>query len=107
MNTLLFAHAGETHQTAAEAAQHANTGVVLSTPLLFWLGLLLIPSVLILIMHTLKLRLSTKLLAVSVFLIIFSVVSYQHPGPYSVIALSLGFGIVFLLSILGLSAEES
>lgn len=106
MNISLFAHAGEKHQTTAEAAQHASTGVVLSTPLLFWLALILIPSALLLGMHLLKFKLTTKLLALSTFLIVFSVVSYQHPGAYSVIALSVGFGIVFLLSIVGLSANE-
>lgn len=102
----LLAHAGETHETATEAAQHASGGITLSAALLFWLGLLLIPSVLMIAMHLLKCKITTKLLVLSVFLIIFSVVSYQHPGAYSVIALSVGFGIVFLLSIAGLSAES-
>ncbi len=102
----LLAHAGETHQTATEAAQHASGGLTISTPLLFWLAIIVIPSVLVLVMHIFKLRLTTKLLALSIFLIVFSVVSYQHPGAYSVIALSVGFAIVFLLSIAGLSAKE-
>lgn len=102
----LLAHAGETHETAAEAAKHASNGITISTSLIFWLGLLLIPSAFLMIMHVLKCKLTIKLLALSVFLIVFSVVSYQHPGAYSVISLSLGFGIVFLLSIAGLSAES-
>jgi hypothetical protein len=105
MNIALFAHAGENHQTAAEAAQHASGGVTLSTPVLFWLALILIPLILLIGMHLLKFKLTTKLLVLSTFLIIYSVVSYQHPGVYSVLALTTGFSIVFLLSIAGLSAD--
>lgn len=102
----LFAHAGEHHETTAEAVNHASTGIVIGTTELFWLALLLVPSVLLLVLHAMKCKLTTKLLVLSVFLITFSVVSYQHPGPYSVIALAVGFGIVFLLSIAGLSAQD-
>jgi hypothetical protein len=102
----LFAHAGETHETAAEAAQHASTGIVIGTTQLFWLTLILVPSILLLILHVMKCKITTKLLLLSVFLILFSIVSYQHPGAYSVIALAVGFGIVFLLSIAGISSSE-
>lgn len=102
----LLAHAGEHHETTAEAARHAASGITLSTPLLFWLALIIIPLVLLLAMHALKLKLTTKLLVVSVFLIVFSVVSYQEPGVYSIIALSTGFGIVLLQTLAGLSAKE-
>lgn len=105
MINFLLAHAGEHHETAAEAAQHASE-VSVAPATIFWLVLLVAPLFLFLGLHALKLQLATKLLIVSTFLIGYSVVSYQHPGIYSAIALTVGFGIVFVTSLAGLSAPE-
>lgn len=102
-----FAHAGEHHETTAEAAQHAvNSGVTISTPVLFWLALMIVPIILLGIMQLLRWKLPTKLLVISTFLILFSVISYQAPGVYSVIALGVGFAIVLVQTMVGLSANE-
>ena len=107
MYHLFFAHAGEHHETAAEAAQHADQGLVLSTVALFWAALILIPLVLLLVMHVMRIKPTLQLLILSIFFIAYSVVSYQHPGIYSALALALGFTIVFIQSMIGLSAQES
>lgn len=104
MNTF-FAHAGEHHETAAEAAQHA-AGITITPAAIFWFVLLVAPLFLFLSLHFLKCSLATKLLVVSSFLIGYSVVSYQHPGIYSAVALSIGFGIVLVTSIAGLMSTE-
>jgi heme/copper-type cytochrome/quinol oxidase subunit 2 len=106
MKHILFAHAGEHHETATEAAEHAAQSVTISTSLLFWLALIVIPIIIALVFKACRAKLSTTLLVISTFLIVFSVVSYQQPGLYSVLSLSIGFAIVFLLSIIGLSAKE-
>lgn len=108
MNGLLhFAHNGEVHESATEAAQHAaNSGITITTATSFWLALLIIPIILLLVMNFLKFRLTTKLLIISVFLIIYSIASYQHPRIYSAVALSVGFSIVLAQSIVGLSGKE-
>lgn len=108
MNNLqLLAHAGEHHESTAEAVQHAaNSGIIISEALLFWLTLIIVPALLFGIMQLLKWSLPIKLLVISTFLIIYSIVSYQNPGIYSAVALSVGFGIVLLQTILGLSATE-
>lgn len=104
----LLAHAGEHHETAAEASQHATQtgGVTLSSSVLFWMTLIAVPLIILAIGQLLKLQLSTKLLLVSSFLVVFSIVSYQEPGAYSIIALTVGFAIVLVQSLIGLSANE-
>lgn len=105
MHKYYFAHAGEHHETAAEAAQHASE-LTISTAAVFWLVLILAPAIVYLILHLLKVKLPNKLLILSLFLIVFSIISYQHPGAYSVIALSVGFGMVLLLTMAGLSTNQ-
>lgn len=106
MNIYLLAHAGEVHETAAEAAQHESASVALSASTVFWITLIVIPIVLFSVMQLFKMQLSTKLLVFSTFLIIFSVVSYQAPGPYSVVSLVVGFATVFTMTIIGLTKPE-
>lgn len=102
MLTSLFAHAGEHHETAAEAAAHAGQDHAM-----LWIILLLAPIVIAFFTHTIfKLRLFNTLLWVSFFLIAFSVYSYQDPGPHTVISLAGGFGIVFITAILGLASDQ-
>ena len=102
----LFAHAGEAHDTMTEATQHQSGGITLGVATMFWIVLIFVPIILWGIMHFLKLALSTKLLVLSTFLIIFSVASSQAPGVYSVISLVVGFATVFILTIVGLSQPE-
>lgn len=99
-----FAHAGEQHTTTAEAASHAAEATITSGAV-FWLVLLICPTLLLLLFQLFKLQFSTRLLLLSVFLIVYSIISYQHPGIYSALSLSIGFGIVLFLSISGLAAE--
>lgn len=97
----LFAHAGEQHETAAEAAVHAG-----QDPIILWLILLLVPVVIAFFAHNIfKLKMLNTLLWISLFLIGFSVYSYQDPGPHTVVALAGGFGIVFITTILRLASE--
>lgn len=103
----LLSHAGEHHETAAEAAKHASESTVtLSSSLLFWVVLLLGPIIIWAILSAIKIKIPVKLLAVSTFLIIFSIISYQNPGIYSAVALSLGFAIVLLQTLLSLSGDK-
>lgn len=102
----VFAHAGEHHESTVQAAEHAAQGITVNTSLLFWLTLIIAPIALLLILRVCKAKASTSLLTLSIFLIIFSIISYQVPGTYSIVALSVGFAIVLLLSIAGLSANE-
>ena len=106
MIKFLLAHAGEVHETTVEASRHQSSGITLSTTTMFWIVLIFVPIILWGIMHFLKLALSTKLLVLSTFLIIFSVASYQAPGVYSVISLVIGVATVFILTIVGLSQPE-
>lgn len=105
MEILQFlAHAGENHESASEAIQHAASGgIIISSAQLFWLALIIIPVILYGAMQLLKWSLNIKLLVISSFLIVFSVVSYQEPGIYSAVALASGFGIVFVQTMIGLS----
>lgn len=100
----LLAHAGENHETAAEAAQHA-AGFTIHASALFWLVLLFGSALILIILQLVKIQLPTKLLLLSFFLITYSIISYQNPGLYSAISLSLGFGIVLFLSLAGLSKQ--
>lgn len=96
-----FAHAGEDHETAAEAAAHAA-----QDPLLLWIILLLVPVVIAFFAHTVfKFKLLNTLLLISVFLIAYSVYSYQDPGLHTAAALASGFGIVFITAIVRLVSE--
>lgn len=101
----IIAHAGETHESTAEAVQHA-TEFTVGVGAVYWLVLFFGAATLLLLLQALKTRLSTKLLTLSVFLITFSIVSYQNPGVYSAVSLSVGFGVVLFLSLAGLSARE-
>lgn len=97
----LIAHAGEHHESTVEAATHLGQDVVI-----LWLVLILAPIAIAFFSHTvLKLRLLNTLLWISVFLIAFSVYSYQNPGIYTAVALAGGFGIVFITTILRLISE--
>ena len=100
----LLAHAGENHETAAEAAQHA-AGFTVHANALFWLILLFGSALILIVLQLIKIQLPTKLLLLSLFLIIYSIISYQNPGLYSAISLSLGFGIILFLSLAGLSKQ--
>jgi hypothetical protein len=103
MNTLsFFAHAGQQHETVAEAVAHTG-----QDPVVLWIVLLLVPVVIAFFAHNIfKLKLFNTLLWISFFLIAYSVYSYQDPGMHTVLALSGGFGIVFTTAILGLASNS-
>lgn len=98
----LLAHAGEHHESATEAAAHAA-----QDPAVLWVILVLTPIVIAFFTHTIaKLKLFDSLLFISLFLIIFSVYTYQDPGLHTLIALATGFGIVFVTAIFGLASQK-
>lgn len=102
MITKLLAHAGEAHETIAEATAHSaeNTAVM-------WLILLLTPFVLVVITHIfMKQKLALSALVIGLFLIAFSVYSYQSPGVYTAVSLVTGFFLVFALMFAGLTAKD-
>lgn len=102
MITYFLAHAGEVHETAAEAAQHSA-----QDPMILWLVLLMIPFVIAFFSHVLlKQKVTVILLANAVFLIFFSIYSYQSPGLYTVVSLVVGFVLTFALAFAGLTARE-
>lgn len=98
----LLAHAGEHHESTAEAAAHISQDSTL-----LWSILLLVPVVIAFFTHTIfKIKLFNTLLWISFFLIAFSVYTYQDPQTYTLIALAGGFGIVFVTAILGLASDK-
>lgn len=100
--SIFFAHAGEHHESATEAAAHLG-----QDPVILWIILLLAPIAIAFFTHTIfKLKLFSTLLWISFFLILFSVYSYQDPGAHTLIALAGGFGIVFATAILGLASQK-
>ena len=100
MINCFFSHAGEVHTTITEATQHHSNGI--SASALFWIVLVIVPFILLAAMQLLKFQLSTKLLLLSTFLILYGVVSHLKPGVYSVISIALGFSIVLFLTLVGL-----
>lgn len=73
---------------------------------LLWIILVFTPIVIAFLMHNiLKWKLLNTLLAISIFLIAYSVYTYQDPGIHTFISLASGFGIVFVTSILKLASE--
>lgn len=97
----LFSHAGEHHESVVESASHVG-----QDPLLLWTLLFLAPIVIAFFTHSVfKWKVLNTLLAISVFLIGYSVYTYQDPGLHTVVALGSGFGIVFITSILRLASD--
>lgn len=97
-----LAHAGEQHDTVEAAAAHATQ----NSNLVLWLILLLIPIVITFFMHNIfKTKPLNTLLGISIFLMGYSVYTYQDPGMHTFIALALGFGIVFVTSLLRFTSE--
>ncbi len=106
MNIFTYlAHAGHDH--AEEAVKASRFSDLLAQPLFLWsalvVGVLLIA---LFAQYVFKLQLTTTLLVISVFLIIFSVFTYQSPGIYTAVALSVGFGLVLVTTLLGLSSKS-
>lgn len=102
MITQLLAHAGEAHETVAEATAHSEASTAV-----MWLILLLTPFVLIVITHILmKQKFTVSALVIGLFLIAFSVYSYQSPGIYTAVSLVAGFFLVFILMFAGLTAKD-
>ena len=98
----ILAHAGATHSTVAEATAHSA-----SDPVVMWLILLLTPFVLVVITHIfMKQKLTVSALVTALFLITFSVYSYQSPGVYTAVSLVTGFFLVFALMFAGLTAKD-
>ncbi len=102
MITQFLAHAGEAHETAAEAAAHNATD-----PSIMWLVLILTPFLLIVITHIfMKRKVTVSALVIALFLITFSIYSYQSPGMYTAVSLVAGFFLVFALMFAGLTAKN-
>jgi len=98
----LIAHAGEVHTTAGEAVNHSN-----KNSSIMWVILLLAPITIVLVAHSiLKLKFSSTLLLLSLFLIGFSIYSYITPGAYTAISLVAGFTIVFTLTFAGIISKK-
>lgn len=102
MISQLLAHAGEVHKTAVEATVHSA-----SDPTVMWLVLILTPFLLIVITNVLmKQKATISALVIALFLISFSVYSYQSPGIYTAVSLVTGFFLVFGLMFAGLTAKD-
>lgn len=101
INLIVLAHAGEEHQDVAQSTSH-----LLSDPTFLWLILLLAPFLILFIcLNVLRLRLNTSLLILSGFLIVYSVLTYKAPGAYTMVAMSVGFVIIFLTTFLSLGVS--
>lgn len=101
MITILFAHAGEKHESTTQAAAHLSQDTTV-----LWLILLLVPVVIAFFTHSVfKLKLLNSLLFISMFLIAFSVYTYQNPGAHTLVAMAGGFSIVFITALLRMGAE--
>lgn len=100
----LLSHAGEHHETISEAVKHSTQTEPLATSsLVYWLVLVGMPILLLFTLKLFKAKIPVILLLISTFLIIYSVWSYQQPGIYSAVALSVGFCIVLVQTIIGLT----
>lgn len=105
MNSFL-AHAGVEHGSVSEAVSHGINLSDAQISILYWITLIAVPLLGYIILKKCKSTFSTNILLFSTFLIVFSIVSYQHPGLYSVVALATGFGITLLATIAGLSTKQ-
>lgn len=102
MITSIIAHAGEAHESVVEATAHSA-----SDPLAMWILLFLTPFILLAFTHVvLKQKVTVSALVLGVFLILYSVYSYQSPGFYTAVSLVTGFFIVFALMFAGLTKKD-
>lgn len=102
MNNILFAHAGHLHTETV-----TNAGITFNYTTVMWAILIIGMFLLFVTSHFVaKAKITTSMLATSLFLLTFSIFSYLHVGPYSFIALVGGLGLGAVVASLKRTATQ-